>query len=192
MAQPRPARSVLSGVHPTRPTAVADHIAIWPTRQGRIFLSWVFRRSAEQGCKDSNPVHEDWKLVALPGAHPYLFVRISQGVRRELNPAPRDSQSRMLPLHHEHHQQGRTEAEGAGVEPARLIARPRAPGGSRLQSGSPSVIENAGPASGPGWTRTTGFPHVKGTSSPLDDGTPSTRFNSHAMPRPGLEPGTPR
>ncbi len=29
--------------------------------------------------------------------------------------------------------------------------------------------------SGPGWTRTTDLPHVKGTSWPLDDGTDSLR-----------------
>ena len=29
-----------------------------------------------------------------------------QGIRRELNPSPRDSRSRVLPLHHEHHRVG--------------------------------------------------------------------------------------
>jgi hypothetical protein len=54
----------------------------------------------QQGRKDSNPVREFWRLAALPGAHPYSEV---EGIRRELNPAPRESQSRVLPLHHEHH-----------------------------------------------------------------------------------------
>src|SRR5438876_1431289 len=30
--------------------------------------------STEQGCKDSNPVHECWRLAALPGAHPCIAV----------------------------------------------------------------------------------------------------------------------
>jgi hypothetical protein len=51
----------------------------------------------------------------------------------------------VLPLHHGHHQyRGRTarpRAEGAGVEPARLSLA-RFPSGSRLQSGSPSIIRS--------------------------------------------------
>ena len=53
-----------------------------------------------------------------------------EGVRRGLNPSPRAPRTRVLPLHHGHHRKRgrihrlRAEAEGAGVEPARLIARP--------------------------------------------------------------------
>jgi hypothetical protein len=46
----------------------------------------------------------------------------------------------------------------------------RVPGRSRRQSGSPSVSFDDS-QSGPGWTRTTGLPHVRGTSWPLNDGT---------------------
>jgi len=49
--------------------------------------------------------------------------REKEGARRELNPAPRDPQARVLPLHHGHHRgrpcATRAAAEGAGVEPAR-------------------------------------------------------------------------
>ena len=54
--------------------------------------------------------------------------RERQGARGELNPPLRDPRSRVLPLHHGHHRRGPRSAtpgaEGAGVEPARLIARP--------------------------------------------------------------------
>ncbi len=64
-------------------------------------------------------------------------------------------------------------------------------GGSRTRKAVRSPALQAGPVSGrvalpyrgtsrgapsgPGWTRTTDLPHVKGTSWPLDDGTRSTR-----------------
>jgi hypothetical protein len=37
MAQPPPTRPFVSGIHPTRPAAVADHTGMRPMRQGRFF-----------------------------------------------------------------------------------------------------------------------------------------------------------
>lgn len=55
-------------------------------------LSWESLRWFEQGCKDSNPVGEFWRLVALPGAHPCLVVSLSsanpKGYPTGLEPAP--------------------------------------------------------------------------------------------------------
>ena len=73
-------------------------------------------------------------------------------------------------------------------------------GGSRTRKARRSPAFQAGPVadrvalpssnrsrtpsrSGPGWTRTTDLPHVKGTSWPLDDGTPCVRETDNAPAR---------
>jgi hypothetical protein len=71
------------------------------------------------------------KLEHVAGHHCLHRQGNTEGVRRELNPSLRAPQARVLPLHHGHHRKGwsnppaRAGAEGAGVEPARLIAHPR-------------------------------------------------------------------
>ncbi len=116
----------------------------------------------KQGCKDSNPVREFWRLAALPGAHPCrkILSRIILKSKKIGCPAgvepgalrftfscasvtPRAPSNAALAA-----------AEGAGFEPARLLARPR----SRRV---PSPVRVA-------------LPVIRET------------------PRPGLEPGTPR
>ena len=98
-----------------------------------------------------------WRPLALPGAHS------CSGCRGGVEPAATAfTAPRATPVHYQHHQS----AEGAGVEPARPCQ------GSTAFQAVPVADRVALPkVSRPGWTRTTALPHVKGTSSPLDDGT---------------------
>ena len=121
----------------------------------------------------------------------YLAVRrhCCQGVRGELNPPLRLSQSR-VPDHYTTNtvivsprpgSPGRGECcsgrSGSRTRKA-VSGLGRLPTGSRRLSGGPSV-------SSPGWTRTTDLPHVKGTFYLWTTGLCSA-------PRPGVEPGTSR
>ena len=78
-------------------------------------------RDDQQGRKDSNPVPRVLEARCSPRSTSLSEV---EGIRRELNPAPRDSHSRVLPLHHEHHHV----RAGRSREVARSIAGRRPPG----------------------------------------------------------------
>jgi hypothetical protein len=94
-----------------------------------------------------------------PVASRFTFSRASVTPR---TPSDRSSRS----FHERLKRKGR-ESNPQGSSLARI------PGGSRRRSGGPSVSDDRYPnrPNGPGWTRTTDLPHVKGTSWPLNDGT---------------------
>jgi hypothetical protein len=102
---------------------------------------------------------------------------LRKGVRGELNPPPRLSQSR-VPAVTPQTPSSRT-AEGAGVEPARALLLNRLPTGPRHPSGGPTVSVV------PGGIEPPRFPMSKGrpAAGPRD---------CRAAPRPGVEPGTSR
>ena len=83
--------------------------------------------------------------TATPGFGP---PSNGEGARRELNPAPRDPQSRVLPLHHGHHRSRHNHRKTCSLKNQRKgresnpqgYALARLPSGSRRPSGGPSSI----------------------------------------------------
>jgi hypothetical protein len=117
-------------------------------------------RHDQQGCKDSNPVHEFWRLAALPGAHPCL--RTERGYSAGVEPGasrftvsraavtPRtpsvwhghpadDSPGLEGRTTRSHGLEGRATAKRKGRESnPQGSSLARVPGGSRRRSGGPS------------------------------------------------------